>query len=163
MEVIAKEQIISRIQEGNERVLQTFGSLSDQQLATQVHEGGWTAKEVLAHLAGRAPGYDMLIHMAEAGARPDLSNLNIDERNQQLVDERIDNSRAALLDEFRDVHEDLVKRVNGLSDDLLQRPIPHPRGGEVPLAEMLLNGGGQHSINHTAEVEEALGLSRPNS
>lgn len=160
MAVVDKYQIVSRIREGNERVFQTFGSLSEEQLATQVHDGGWTAKEVLAHLAGRQQGYDMMIQLAESGERPDFGNVDIDERNQRLVDERIDQSRDELLNEFRKVHEELVQRVEGLSDDLLQRTLPHPRRGEIPLAEYLLNSGGQHSINHTAEVEEALGISR---
>ena len=48
-----REEIIGAIQQGIATVDQTFGDLSDEQLATEVYEGGWTAKGILAHLAGR--------------------------------------------------------------------------------------------------------------
>src|ERR671932_2763059 len=63
-----KQEIIAAIRQGQERVRATFGQLSEEQLATRVHddEGDhWTAKQVLAHLAGRAAGYARLMQLAQ--------------------------------------------------------------------------------------------------
>ena len=61
-----KQEIIAAIREGIEQVERTFGALNDEQLRVKVHEsdGGWTAKEILAHLAGRARGYETMRNLA---------------------------------------------------------------------------------------------------
>src|SRR5690242_14594360 len=70
--VATKEEIIAAIRQGIERVERTFGGLTDEQLQTQVHteESGWTARDILTHLAGRARGYEMMTGMAGATPPP---------------------------------------------------------------------------------------------
>jgi hypothetical protein len=43
-----------------------------------------------------------------------------------------------------------------MPDDLLSKPIRRPQG-EIPLSDALRGSGGAHSINHSSEVERALG------
>lgn len=158
-----RDEIIAAIRQGEERVARTFGGLTDEQLATRVHEGegGWTAKEVLAHLAGRQQGYDRTFWLAEVGPPPGgLAGFDVDDWNRQRIDERIGKSRDDLLAEFRQVHDALIARVRETPDDLLQKPIPRPQFA-VPLGDALAGAGGRHSINHSAEVEQALGLPEP--
>lgn len=156
-----KEEITQAVRQGNERVTRTFGALSDAQLARKVHDGdnGWTAKAILAHLAGRATSYDRIIGMAESGAGFPTGS-TIDAFNQQRVDGLIAKSRDALLAEFLAAHEALVERVAGMPDAALARTIQ--RGdAAIPLSDVLRMSGGQHSINHAAEVEQALGIPGP--
>jgi uncharacterized protein (TIGR03083 family) len=155
-----KQEIIAAIQEGIERVEATFGTLTDEQLGTTVHagEGGWTARQVLAHLAGRSQGHQLLLSMATGAAPPDMSGFNVNDWNQQLVDERSNRSRDELLQEFRQAHEALIENVRELPDGAFEMMIPSPRGGEIALGEMLAGSGGRHNVNHTVEVEQALGL-----
>ncbi len=153
-----KQEITDTIRQGNQRVTQTFGGLTDEQLNTRVHFDpiGWTAKQLLAHLAGRAPGHARMIGMAESGAGLP-ADFNVNEYNQRIVDERADKSRDALLAEFLTVHEALVERVNGMSDEQLSKTMQW-RTGEIPLSDVLRGSGGQHSINHAAEAGKVLGL-----
>ena len=51
--VATKAEITVAITDGIDTVVETFSGLSDEQLDTAVYEDGWTAREVLAHLAGR--------------------------------------------------------------------------------------------------------------
>ncbi len=153
-----KQEITASIREGMERVQRTFGSLSDEQLATKVHdgEGGWTAKQILAHLAGRQAGYDRTIAMAESGGgMPATFDLNA--WNQQHVDARADRSRDELLAEFMAVHWALIDRVRTLPEETLAKTIQRPTGA-VALSDALRGSGGLHSVTHAAEVERALGL-----
>jgi len=158
----SKREIIAAIREGIERVEATFGYLTDEQLGATVHEGGggWTARQVLAHLAGRASGHQMLLSIATATTPPDMSGFNVNDWNQSIVDERAGHSRDELLQEFRQVHEALIESVGELPDGALEALIPSPRGGEVALGDMLAGSGGRHSVNHTVEVEQALGLTK---
>jgi hypothetical protein len=154
--VAGKEEIIGAIREGMEQVERTFGALSDEQLQTRVHDGdgGWTAKEILAHLAGRARGYALMSNLA-AGV-PFAGGFNVQQWNQERVAERTDKSRDELLAEFLLVHENLIAFVETLDDATLAVPIqlgPQP----APLGEVLRRSGGMHSVMHAREVGEALG------
>ena len=158
-----KAEIIASIEQGMARVQETFGVLSDEQLATPVHseEAGWTAREILIHLAGRAMGYNLTVRLAEGGGMPAGGGaFNVNDWNQRRIDERKEKSRDELLAEFRAVHEELITRVQGMSDEFLARTIPRGPGVTITVAEAMHLGGGQHSINHTIEVEQALGLTR---
>jgi hypothetical protein len=157
---VAKQtEIIDAIRAGINQVEATFSPLDGQQLATQIHEepNGWTAHDILAHLAGRQPTYDMLIKLAvkSNGAAP--GDLDIDSWNQRLVDERANRSRDELIQEFRSVHQQLIERVSNLRDDQLRLSIVLPNR-ESNLGDVLLGSGGMHSIQHAQEVEQALGL-----
>ncbi len=153
-----KQEMIESINAGIAKVDATFGGLSDEQLQQKVHEadGGWTAKQILAHLAGRQGSYDAIVAMAQGTAPPFTSG--VDDWNQQAVDQRIGNSGDDLLAEFRQVHEALIARVRDMDADLLDAKVVMPRG-EMSLSDILAGSGGRHSINHSAEVEAALGLS----
>lgn len=160
----SKREIIAAIRQGNDRVGRTFGSLSNAQLATNVHEGedGWTVKQILAHLAARGDTYDVLIGMAGSD-RPVLGgDFDIDAWNRSQVEARRDRSRDALLDDFRAAHERLIARVQEMPDAQLQRTIVFPRG-PVSLDDVLRNSGGLHSVSHAEEVEKALGLDAPSA
>ena len=137
-----REEIIEAIRQGIEVAERTCSSLSDEQLATEVYEGGWTAKEILAHLAGRQGTYDMLINMASGGEMPEMpeGGFDVDGWNQRIVDERIDRSRDELLAEFRSVHEALIERVQSLDDSILQATVVTPRGEAI--ASDVLRGSG---------------------
>ncbi len=158
----SKEEIVTAIHTGNARVAQTFGALSDAQLATPVNEGagGWTAKQILAHLAARQSTYDLLIGMAGRERTADSGRFDIDAWNQKGVDERQDRSRDALLEEFRATHERLAERVQAMPDAELPRIVAMPRRSAT-LGDVLRNSGGTHSVSHAEEVEKALGLSAP--
>ena len=150
-----KQEITAAIRAGIEQVERTFDSLTDEQLQVKVHQadGGWTAKEILAHLAGRARGYEMMRNLA-AGTPP-AGGLDVNHWNQERVTERINNSRDDLLAEFRTTHEGLIAFIETLDDATLDREI---RLGSqpAPLGEVIRRAGGQHSVNHAREVEEAL-------
>jgi hypothetical protein len=152
-----KQEIVETIQAGIDQVQQTFGSLSDEQLETMVYDGdgGWTAKEILAHLASRQPGYERVIGVAEGRASFPSGNVDFNAMNQAAVDQIVDKSRDELLAQFRAVHEGLITRVHGLPDDLLEKTVTLPMG-ERALSDLLLGSGGQHSINHSLDVEKAL-------
>jgi hypothetical protein len=152
-----KQEIVDGIRAGMARVQQTFGTLTDGQLATKVHEsdGGWTAKEILCHLAGRADVFTLLSQFAETGSFP--ANFDGAHWNQERVDARIGKSRDELLAEFRSVHEAWIERVGGLSDEVLAKTVQRATG-PTTFGDMLRGSGGTHSINHTIEVEKALNL-----
>ena len=151
-----KQEIVTAIRQGIERVDQTFSGLSDEQLDNRVHdsEGGWTARQILAHLAGRADSYQMMFQLAEAPAPQGAPSLDVNHWNQRIVDARAGKSRDELLAEFRETHERLIQQVEALPDEMLQQTVTMPRG-PVTVGDALLGSGGMHSVRHAEEVEQA--------
>ncbi len=119
-----KQEIVETIQKGNQRVTRTFSVLTEEQLNTRVHfdEIGWTAKQLLAHLAGRAPVHERMVAMAGSGAGFP-ANFDLNGYNQQIVEERSGKSRDALLAEFLTAHDALIERVQGMSDEQLSKTL----------------------------------------
>lgn len=153
-----KQEITETIRQGNQRVTETFGGLTEEQLNTRVHFDpiGWTAWQLLAHLAGRAPGHARIIAMAESGGGFG-AGFDVNAYNQGVVEERSGKSRDALLAEFLTAHEALIERVQGMSDAQLAKTLQW-RQGEMTLGDVLRASGGQHSINHANEAAKVLGL-----
>jgi hypothetical protein len=102
----------------------------------------------------------MLLSMATEAAPVGFGGLDVNAWNQQIVDERAGRSRDELLQEFRQVHEALIENVRELPDGAFEMMVPSPRGGDVALGEMLAGSGGRHNVNHTVEVERAIGLTK---
>ena len=153
-----REEIAGAIQQGMAAVDETFGGLTDEQLASEIYDGGWTAKQVLAHLAGRKAGYDLLFAMASGEQAASFGeDFDFAGWNQRFVDERAGRSRDELIAECRDVHEGLLERVASLDDAALEIMVDLPNGA-VSVGDMLAGSGGMHSVNHSADVAKALGL-----
>jgi len=154
-----KQDAVESIQLGIDRVQATFGSLSDEQLQAKVNqgEGGWTARQILAHLASRGPNYERMIQLAETDTQFPAGNVDFNALNQAAVDGLRGKSRDELLAQFRAAHEELMARVQGLPDELLEKTMALPFG-VMKVGDLLMSSGGLHSINHSIEVEQALGL-----
>lgn len=153
-----KDEITVAISDGVDTVVETFSGLSDEQLDTQVYEDGWTAREVLAHLAGRQASYEMMSKLAQGGPPPaNMGSFDVNAWNQQHVDVRIEKNRDELIEEYRQVHLALLARVQGMDEETLGRTIMGPRG-ETTVGAQLMGSGGTHSSTHANDVKQALGL-----
>jgi hypothetical protein len=152
--------IIDTVRQGTAQVERTFGSLTDEQLRTKVHddERGWTAKDVLAHLAARGSTNDRLVKLGVGESTPLSADAGMDDWNQALVDERTGRSKEALLAEFRAVQDALIAQVQTLPDDALARPIPLPPATML-LGDLLGMAGGAHASHHAQAVEQAIARS----
>ena len=153
-----KSQITAAIQQGIADVTATFGNLSDEQLATQIHaaDGGWTARDILAHLAGREQVYAMMQQVASGGENPFTKVTNYNDFNEARVTDRQGKSRDELLSEVRTVHENLLAQVQAMSDEQLAGVVPI--GQRTPtLGDLMYGSGGTHSSNHAKEVSQVLG------
>ncbi len=132
-------EIDGAIEQGIRAVEGTFGDLSDEQLAVQVYTDGdgWTAGQILAHLAGRKAGYDMIIEMATGQREPGFGDsMDFDAWNRRFVDERAGQSRDELIAEFKDVHQELRARVASLDESALNGTMTTPRG-EITFGDLL--------------------------
>jgi uncharacterized damage-inducible protein DinB len=123
----------------------------------QVICDGWTVKEILAHIAAWdrevARGLDELL----AGGRPAFASYREDEFNAQTAQASCGKSRADVRAEVQDAHEQLISRVEGLTDEQWQQPSPYQWSDQTPMTIASLFGytykGQTHYAGHAAEIE----------
>lgn len=155
--MFARREVVAAIRDATRRSAATFGALSDAQLAVRVGDGSgadaWTAREVLAHLAGRALLYALLIELARTGLR--LDDFDVDEFNALRVHDRRERGVADLLAEFRTTHEELARWV--AVEPAFEQSV-RLNGRAMPLSTVLLVEAALHSLEHAAAVRQAVGL-----
>ena len=123
----------------------------------QVICDGWTVKEILAHISAWdrevARGLDELL----AGRRPAFVSYREDEFNAQTAQASRGKSLADVLAEVRDAHEQLISRVESLTDEQWLLPSPYRWSDQTPMTIASLFGytykGKTHYAGHAAEID----------
>lgn len=157
-----KQEVLDMIRAGQEEVKKVFPGLNEEQLATRIHdeEGGWTAKEILAHLASN---YDRV----QSFFRPDASTETLFgdalmKWNAEQVERLSRKTVPELLDECARVHEELYKMVEQMPQEQLDQEMPWG-SGPIPLSDVIFRVGGRHCVGHSQTVANGLGLAETTS
>ncbi|MDI6857551.1 MAG: DinB family protein [Dehalococcoidia bacterium] len=159
-----REEVASELQAVVERAEALAARLDQKDLECPTCEGGWTVKEVFAHLAsmGGSPGFFLaMAQRAQSGGGSGGGGLgagfDIDAFNAQQVSARKEKTLKELLDEFRQGHEQGIAMIRSAADDLLSKQMPDPfRGGMSTPLEMIKGSCCEHEAAHLDEVEAAL-------
>jgi hypothetical protein len=152
-----RQAIIDTVEEGKAIVKQTYSGLSEQQAQIRVGSAsdGWSAKEVLAHMASRKPTYERLIQMANGTADSLGANVDMDERNEKLLAPLRNLPIPELMNQYNTLSDWVIDQARTLPDETLATVITLPQRA-IPLGDLLMGAAGTHTINHTKEVQEAL-------
>jgi hypothetical protein len=155
--------IVARIAAGHKRLQDAIAPLSDEQLQAPVLDGGWSVKDVLAHLAV----WDQrLLHAIapEGGpqvyrrAQPSIADIPFDDAWLERVNARIytlnsDRDLASVRAELAATQARLLETVSGLSVHDVYDPDGLSDGLGEPFAPMLL-GAYEHYDEHAEALEE---------
>ncbi len=161
-ETIPIDAVVAAIEAAHARFLAAIAPLTAAQLQAPVLDGGWSVKDVLAHLAfwdGR------LLHAVEpeGGAQafrlapPLIADIPWDEQWLETVNARIYAvNRNRTLDDVRAEFDATRRRLLAVAASLSAHDVYDPDGltallGE-PFAPMLL-GAYEHYEEHSAELE----------
>jgi uncharacterized damage-inducible protein DinB len=154
--IFGPDEAAAAVAAATRRTTAFFAELSGAQLAAVVCdnvEWRWTARDVLAHLAGCALGYALVVEFARRGEALD----SIDPREFALARLEDRRGRAAdeLLEELELVHEHLAERLRTMPSDLLHAPV---RYGPYTwtLIDALVLASACHALAHVAAVRRAL-------
>ena len=127
-----RQQIIDGFNQGTERMEQVASDLSEQDLNNAVYPG-WTAKELLCHLADGSQAARFFIARAEqdqSGVSPDFDQ---DEYNEARVAEWRDKPLSDLLAAFDRGTETSIEAIESVSAELLAKQV-NPGGARRTLA-----------------------------
>ena len=159
-----------------EVVAESFRKLraSDRErpITTSEHAGGspWSAKDHLSHVVQSEWGF-LEIGQRLVANDPDPARLSrrgntshernafVNKENQDQVQFRNGQGFAELLDELRNVCEQRIQLLNGLTDEQLARLVPSSERAGLQWAALL--GSTRHAEAHVEIVQRALAETRP--
>lgn len=135
------------------RLKKLLKGVGTKRLERRPESGGWSIKEVLAHLADGEVMLGSRFRMVAAMERPAIPGYDQDAFVERLCLERID--AATLLEDFSHARAANVRLLERLPDEAFARVGLHSERGEESLARMLVMYAGHDRI-HEAQVARLL-------
>ena len=148
-----RQEIIDCFNHAAERMERVASDLSEQDLDNAVY-AGWTAREVLCHLADGSQAARSFIARAEQDQPRVNPDFDQDDDNESRVAEWRDKPLSDLLAAFEKGTEASLDAIESVSDELLARQV-NPGVGRRTLADQLRDVAG-HTIDHVNDIERAL-------
>jgi hypothetical protein len=152
-----RRRFIAQIAEAPLMLREAVGGLSDEQLDTEYHPGGWTVRQVVHHLPDSHLNSYVRFKLALTEEEPTIKPYD-EEGWARLEDSRI-TPPATSLDLLEALHERWVVLLRSLSPEDFQRTFRHPDLGKVSLNKNvgLYAWHGRHHIAHITKLGERLG------
>jgi uncharacterized damage-inducible protein DinB len=160
-----KKDLLAALKKAGDDLANKVERLDEAALAQGRYENGWTAKQILAHLASIEWTYKRLVenaHQPRAAARPQAepgapgepapAGNPIDDYNARQVARRADKTVKELVQEFRENRASTIAAVESCSDDLLAQETRSAGGAQGTLAEVIMFVAVQHVEQHTRDL-----------
>ena len=162
---VSKEQLIEGLRTSEQQLINSLDAVDAADLESGCYENGWTAREVLAHVASIEWTYSNVLELARKGeatkegatqAGGGTSGGSITSYNDRQIEKRAQASVADLLAEFRDNRAKTLAAVEGADDSLLAAKVRSAGGVEGPAANVLQGLGVGHVMMHLNDIVTAI-------
>lgn len=140
------------------RLKKLLKGVGEKRLARTPPSGGWSVKQILAHLADGEVMIGSRYRMVVAMERPPLVGYDQDAFVERLGIEKLDTK--TILSDFAHARAANVRLLERLPDDAFARVGLHSERGDESLARMLVMYAG-HDLIHEAQIERVLKEKRP--
>lgn len=151
-----RDDVIAALKNIREEIVTVAEGAPEGAWSAQTYEDGWTARDVLSHMASTTSVASVVLSMARAGGNAGMEGFDIDAHNRQQVEMRADKSVSEVLDEIRANIQRDVQAVEGAPDDLLSQHFATPWGVEGSVAHVILEALNGHLGGHIADLRGAL-------
>lgn len=150
----SKQELLEALRTCGELTLISLRSVPEESLARGRYEGGWSGREIVAHLASAEWTYPRLIGLARgAGTAPASSpSGSIDAYNARQVAKRAETPVADLLGEFERNREATIAAVEEANEALLAVVVQTAAGLRGPLGAVLKFVAVDHVLGHVEDV-----------
>jgi uncharacterized protein (TIGR03083 family) len=152
-----RDEIISRMRELREEIEQLAHSATAEAWAHGSYEG-WTARDLLSHIASTSAPASFLLLMAQSGGTSGMGGGDFDQDafNAQQVAMRAERSVEDVVDEIRANIQRDTQSVDRADQALLEKHYVAPWGTEGTLAEVILASLNEHLGMHVSDLTRAL-------
>jgi hypothetical protein len=149
---LKNDAVLSQLSAARAQLLTAADGLSEAEMTTLSVVGGWTLRDVLAHISGWATWDLQTIREMRHGGRPDLTVIrDVDAFNSRLVAERAGWSVARILGELEETHAALQALVRSMPDEDMARAGPFRGPYWDSLAEWL-RVAWEHEEEHARQI-----------
>jgi len=160
-------ETLAQIDGSWQRLMDTIGTLNDEQLDGPTDAGGWTVKDHLIHLAVWEDGVDALLN---GGTRYDAMGIaesmwrtyDWDVVNALIQTRTRDIPLNEALTRLRTGHEKLVASISRLPDDRLYQPYialdPGAAGDDRHLIDVIAGNTWEHYDEHEEWITTLVGM-----
>jgi hypothetical protein len=126
------------------------GRLTGDQWAAAGSEGGWSNRQILAHVAGvGAIVVPFVTSIANAAPGTDSSaGVDIDAMNAQIVGQRADKTVPQLVDELAANYGGVIEWLRTAPDELLERRASFAVYQDLTLSDLMMQVVVMHGIAH---------------
>jgi len=157
-EINTRAELLAALREDAQRLPALAAAIAEPDLNRGVYEHGWSARQLLAHLAAIEWTYPRLIEQAGAAADTAGSGgggFDMDAYNHRQVANRAEATLDELLEEFARNRQTTIAAVNAVEDALLNRPTRSAGGAGGTLLKVLANVAVEHVRGHLSDLESA--------
>jgi uncharacterized protein (TIGR03083 family) len=151
-----KADVIACLENIRAEIDAVAGEATPETWSAGTYEDGWTAKNLLAHIASTSAPASYLLTMARLDNPPAAATFDNDAFNRDQVAMRKGRPVGELVDEIRaNVQRDL-QAIEAADDELLQKHFVAPWGSEGPVAQVIIDSVNGHLGGHIADLRGAL-------
>lgn len=159
-EIATREELLAALRADAARLPEVVGAIGEAELERGVYENGWSARQLLAHLAAIEWTYPHLIERAQAAGGSDSSaggTFDMDAYNERQVVKRAEAGIEDLLEEFGRNRAATIEAVAEADGALLAQQTRSAGGVEGTLLEVLIGVTVGHVREHLGDLEGAGG------
>src|SRR5438067_7957892 len=141
-DLITKDELLGNMRDSARTFLEAARAVPADRWNEGCYEEGWTAKDILAHVASQEWTFPKVLLLAEQGpaeAPPPEKHFRggLGDYNQRQVAKRADSSVDDLVAEFERNRDATIGAVQEADEELLRVPVRSAGGVEGPAAEVL--------------------------
>ena len=156
-DVQTRNDLLAALRDDAARLPQVVAAIGADDLERGVYENGWSARQLLAHLAAIEWTYPRLIEQARSPAEPRPTSsasgsFNMDAYNHRQVANRETASVVELLEEFAENRRVTIAAVATAEEELLAKPTQSVGGAQGTLLEVLTNVTLTHVRQHLDDL-----------
>ena len=152
-----RADVVAALEADAAAVAETVSGLPDRRWNAGVYENGWTARQLLAHIAAIEWTYPKLIEQARDSAASGAGEssgggFDMDAYNRRQVEKRADAPVADLLDEFSSNRAATIAALREAEDELLAQPTRSAGGVQGTLLQVFASVAVDHVREHLADL-----------
>ncbi len=153
-EATSKEALLNELKQARAEWDELVGSLDATTLSSPELDGGWSVKDVIAHIAAWEARTVKWLEAVARGTTPEPApwgaGLSEDEENAFIYNANRNRSLQDVLDESRRIHDSAVNSVRAMSEEELTAS--RPWLGDRSLADALPGNSYEHYRDHAKTV-----------
>ena len=157
-DTVSKELLLENIRASRDELLAAAAEVPEAQWTEDRYDEGWTARDILAHLASIEWTYPRILDLADKKEPqapkepPKPRPPGLGDYNQRQVAKRADATVEELLEEFERNRAATLAAVEEANEDLLRERVRSAGGIEGTAAEVLNYLTAIHLRSHLADI-----------